>query len=136
MSRMIIVPPEVEVTARTAVDSIFKVHLALGPGLLESVYSACIQEELRYRGLAVQCEVAVPLQYRSKRMEVGFRADLIVSGLLLIELKAVETLHPVHYAQVITYLKLTNLPLGLLVNMNVPRIKDGIHRLFSPNLAS
>jgi GxxExxY protein len=69
-------------------------------------------------------------------MEIGFRADLIVSDRLLIELKAVETIHPVHRAQVITYLKLTNLPLALLVNMNVPRIKDGIHRLFNPGLVS
>lgn len=81
-------------------------------------------------------EVAIPLNYGSKRLEVGFRADFIVAGSLLIELKAVEALHPVHQAQVITYLKLASLPLALLVNMNVPRIKDGIHRLFHPSLAS
>jgi GxxExxY protein len=118
------------------VDSIFKVHRTLGPGLLESAYTVCIQEELRSRGIVFAAEVAVPLQYGSRRLESGFRADLIVADSLLIELKAVETLHPVHHAQVITYLKLTNLPLGLLVNMNVPRIKDGIHRLFNPSLAS
>jgi GxxExxY protein len=136
MSRVIIVPPEVERVARCAVDSIFKVHRTLGPGLLESAYTVCIQEELRSRGIVFASEVAVPLQYGSRRLESGFRADLIVADSLLIELKAVETLHPVHRAQVITYLKLTNLPLGLLVNMNVPRIKDGIHRLFNPSLAS
>jgi GxxExxY protein len=81
-------------------------------------------------------EVAIPLRYGAKHLEVGFRADFIVAGSLLIELKAVEALHPVHHAQVITYLKLAGLPLALLVNMNVPRIKDGIHRLFNPSLAS
>ena len=136
MSRIIPVPAEAENTARCAVDAIFQVHRALGPGLLESVYAACLEEELGGRAMQFTREVAIPLRYGSKQMEVGFRADFIVAGCLLIELKAVEALHPVHHAQVITYLKLTGLPLALLVNMNVPRIKDGIHRLFHPSLAS
>ena len=136
MSRIISVPPDVENTARLAVDSIFTVHRTLGPGLLESVYSTCLDEELRNRKIPFAREIAIPLHYRSKHLEVGFRADFIVDGSLLIELKAVEALHPVHHAQVITYLKLAGLPLALLVNMNVPRIKDGIHRLFNPSLAS
>jgi len=136
MSRIIFVPPGVEDIARLAVNSIFSVHRTLGPGLLESVYSTCLDEELRIRKIAFAREVAIPLHYGSRHLEVGFRADYIIAGSLLVELKAVEALHPVHHAQVITYLKLSGLPLALLVNMNVPRIKDGIHRLFSPSLAS
>jgi GxxExxY protein len=136
MSRVIAIPDHVERTAKVVVDALFQVHLALGPGLLESVYETCVEEELVARGLQVNRQVAIPLQYRSRRVEVGFRADLIVERNLLIELKAAESLHPVHHAQVITYLKLTGIPLGLLVNMNVPRIRDGIHRLFNPSLAS
>lgn len=136
MSRTIVVPPEVEIVAHCAVDSVFQVHRTLGPGLLESVYSVCIGEELQKRNIPYAREVAIPFQYGSKYLDMGFRADFIIADLLLIELKAVEALHPVHHAQVITYLKLTKLPLGLLVNMNVPRIKDGLHRLFNPSLAS
>ncbi len=136
MSRIITVSPDAENTARIAVDSIFTVHRTLGPGLLESVYSTCLEEELRSRNMPFAREVAIPLRYGTKHLEAGFRADFIIAGLLLIELKAVEALHPVHHAQVITYLKLSGLSLALLVNMNVPRIKDGIHRLFNPILAS
>lgn len=132
----ILFSPEIELVARNAVDSVFHVHRALGPGLLESVYAECLAEELRTRLITFTKETAIPLSYREKHLEVGFRADFIVAKSLLIELKAVEALHPVHYAQVITYLKLTKLPLALLINMNVPRIKDGIHRLFNPSLAS
>lgn len=112
MSRIIPVPPDVEDTARCAVDAIFKVHRTLGPGLLESVYAACLDDELGSRALPFTREVAIPLRYGSKQVEVGFRADFIIAGSLLIELKAVEALHPVHHAQVITYLKLTGLPLA------------------------
>ena len=80
-------------------------------------------------------EVALPVFYREQRVDIGFRADCIVEGKLLLELKAVEALLPVHRAQVVTYLKITRLPLGLLVNFNVSLIKDGIHRLFNPALA-
>lgn len=136
MSGSISVSPEVESTARLVVHSIFMVHRTLGPGLFESVYATCLEEELRNQKMLFVREVAIPLRYGSKQLEVGFRADFVVAQALLIELKAVEALHPVHHAQVITYLKLAGLPLALLVNMNVPRIKDGIHRLFNPSLAS
>jgi GxxExxY protein len=135
MNRILNIPAEVEETARQTVDAIFHIHRELGPGLLESVYATFLDVELRHRGLACVREVALPVFYREQRVDIGFRADCIVEGKLLLELKAVEALLPVHRAQVITYLKIARLPLGLLINFNVPLIKDGIHRLFSPALS-
>jgi GxxExxY protein len=99
------------------------------------VYATFLEGELRHRGLVCVREVALPVTYRDQRVDIGFRADCIVEGKLLLELKAVGGLSPVHRAQVITYLKITRLPPGLLVNFNMPLIKDGIHRLFNPGLA-
>lgn len=124
----IIVPKEIDNLAKVAVDAAFHVHRELGPGLLETAYRQCLAHELAPRGVKVQQELAVPLIYKGCRIDVGFRADLVIEGSLLLELKAVETLLPVHEAQVITYLKVLDFPLGLLVNFNVPLIKDGIHR--------
>lgn len=135
MKRNLIIAPDVEEAARNAVDALFHLHSSLGPGLLESVYSSCLAEELTYRRIRHTREVAIPVNYRSRKLDAGFRADFIIDNKLLIELKAVEALLPIHQAQVITYLKLTGLHLGLLVNLNVPLIKDGIRRLFHPMLA-
>ena len=134
MNRTLNIPADVEDTARKTVDAIFHIHRELGPGLLESVYANFLELELRHRALPCVREIALPVIYREQRVDIGFRADCIVEGKLLLELKAVEGLLPVHRAQVVTYLKITRLPLGLLVNFNVPLIKDGIHRLFNPAL--
>ena len=130
--KQIIVPQDIENMARLAVDSAFSVHQELGPGLLESAYEACFAHELDLRGVKYQRQLPVPLNYKGKLIEVGFRADILIEQRLLIELKAVEALIPVFKAQVITYLKVLRLPLGLLINFNEVLIKNGIHRI--PNL--
>lgn len=125
------VPAEVERLATVAVDSVFAVHQELGPGLLESAYEACLSHELRLRGVNHQLQLPVPLDYKGIRVEVGYRADMIVEEKLLLELKAVDQLLPVHTAQVITYLRLKKFPLGLLINFNEVLIKHGIHRVLN-----
>jgi GxxExxY protein len=119
---------DVERIARDVVDAAFRVHTTLGPGLLESVYEACLVHELTKRQYLVQQQVSMPVVYDGLRLEAGFRLDLIVGGDLIVEIKAVEKIMPVHEAQVLTYLKLAQKRLGLLINFNVPRIKDGIKR--------
>jgi GxxExxY protein len=123
------IPDEVNKLARIVVDAAYRVHTALGPGLLERVYEVCLAHELRKRGLAVETQVELPVLYDGVRLDAGMRIDLVVKGKLLIELKAVETMHPLHEAQLLTYLKLTGHRLGLLINFNVPVIKDGIERV-------
>ena len=120
--------PENEV-AREIVDAAFKVHTTLGPGLLESVYQAVLAHELERRGLGVRREVPIAIQYDDLRFDVGFRADLLVAELVIVELKSVEQTSPVHKKQVLTYIKLAQLRLGLLINFGASRIKDGITRL-------
>lgn len=119
----------IEATATEVVDAMIKVHRALGPGLLESAYQACLTHELQKRGFGVECEVTVPISYEGQLIDHGFRADMIVNRCLLIENKAVASLLPVHKTQVFTYLKLTGLRLGLLANWNSRLIKDGICRV-------
>jgi GxxExxY protein len=120
---------ELDRIAKTVVDAAFHVHSNLGPGLLESVYETCLTHELEKRQLIVERQVALPVWYDGIKLEAGLRIDLLVGKSLLIELKAVETLLPVHKAQLLTYLKLTGLRLGFLINFNVPVIKDGIIRI-------
>ncbi|HTX35878.1 MAG TPA: GxxExxY protein [Bryobacteraceae bacterium] len=105
------------------------VHTSLGPGLLESAYEAALAFELETRGLHVARQQPVPILYQGTRIEVGFRADLIVAGLVIVELKSVETVAPVHKKQLLTYLRLGGKRLGLLINFNVALIKDGITRI-------
>lgn len=105
------------------------VHRELGPGLLESVYEKCLAYELIERGFQVIAQSEIAISYRGLTFDCGFRADLIVNNRVLIELKAVEQLNPVHTAQVLTYLKLTSIKTGLLINFNVPLLKNGIRRL-------
>lgn len=121
--------PEIEEAAAAAVDSAYKVHTALGPGLIESVYEACLAYELRKRGLQIQTQVDLPIIYDGITISSGLRPDVLIENTLLVEVKAVETIHPVHHAQVLTYLKLLNLRLGLLINFNVPVIRKGIKRV-------
>ena len=116
-------------TASMIVDAAFKIHTRLGPGLLESVYQEVLKHELEKRGLRVQKEVPIPVVYESVHLDVGFKADLIVEGLVIVELKSVEQIHPVHKKQLLTYLRLADKRLGLLINFNVPLIKDGISRV-------
>ena len=127
----IIISPGVERLATLAVDAAFAVHTELGPGLLESAYQACFVQELGLRGVNYQKELPIPLNYKGIRIEVGFRADVVIEQKLLIELKAVEQVLPIHKAQVITYLKLTHLPLGILINFNEVLIKHGIQRVLN-----
>jgi GxxExxY protein len=115
--------------AKEIVDAAFKIHTTLGPGLLESVYEAVLAYELKQRGLRVVRQQAVPVIYEAVHLEEGFRADLIVEGKVIIELKSVEVIAPVHKKQVLTYLRLTNLKLGLLINFGEALIKDGITRV-------
>jgi len=132
--KQIIIPRDVEEMATLAVDSAFSVHKELGPGLLESAYEACFAHELELRGVKYQRQLPVPLNYKGKLIEVGFRADIVIEQRLLIELKAVEGINPVHQAQVITYLKILQFPLGLLINFNEVLIKHGIHRILNLHL--
>ena len=106
-----------------------EVHKTLGPGLLESAYQRCLIYELRVRKLNVQSEVQLPLLYKNNSLDAGFRLDLIVDELVIVELKAVSSLKPVHKAQVITYLKLSGYKLGLLINFNEARLIDGVKRV-------
>jgi GxxExxY protein len=106
------------------------VHKELGPGLLESVYLNCLVAELESSKVSVRKEVALPVLYRGRKVsDEGFRLDLLVEDLLIVELKSVEKIQPVHAKQLLTYLRLANKPLGLLINFNVPMLKDGITRI-------
>jgi len=109
----------------------FKVHTAIGPGVLESVYQTCLHHELRKAGLRVEAQVSVPVQYDGLQLESGYRIDLLVEDLVVLELKCVEALLPIHKAQLLTYLKLTNKPLGLLLNFNVVHLREGIKRILN-----
>jgi GxxExxY protein len=122
-------PEEIEAVAEKIIDACFRIHKALGPGLLESVYEECLCYELSRAGLEFKRQVSLPVVYESIKLDAGMRLDLIVASAAIVELKAVEDLTPLHHAQLLTYLKLTGLRLGLLVNFNVPIIKSGIKRL-------
>lgn len=115
--------------AKEIVDAAFKVHTILGPGLLESVYDAVLSYELEKRGLQVVRQQALPVIYETVKLDEGFRADLVVEGKVIVELKSVETLALVHKKQLLTYLRLSDLKLGLLINFGAGLIKDGIVRV-------
>ena len=123
------IPYETEVTARKVVDAAYRVHSVLGPGLLEGVYEACLCHELAKRDIAFRNQIALPVIYDSLKLDAGLRCDIIVNDCLIVEIKAVEKTIPVHEAQLLTYLKLTGIRLGFLINFNTPRIKDGIKRI-------
>ena len=120
---------DIEQVAKQIVDSAIKVHRALGPGLLESAYQACLAHELRRRGLHVECEVLLPVLYDGQRIDAGYRIDMLVEDQVLIENKTVERFLPIHEAQILTYLKLRDCRLGFLLNWNVRLMKDGIKRM-------
>ena len=110
-------------------ESALEVHKQLGLGLLESAYVTCLQFELLQRGLYVQREVPLPLVYKDVKLDCGYRMDLVVENTIIIETKSVEAIHPVHHAQVITYMKLLGVRLGLLINFNVTLLKNGFKRI-------
>ena len=106
-----------------------EVHKQPGPGLLESTYQACLCHELELRGISFECQKPLPLEYKGIRLECGYRIDLLVADLVIVEIKSVEALAPIHEAQLLTYLKLTGVKVGFLINFNVVVLKDGIRRL-------
>lgn|SRR5690554_6404119 len=120
---------EINAITGKIIDTAFKLHSALGPGLLENVYEKCLEMDLREAGLEVESQVGVPLKYKNFAFDTGYRLDLLVEKTVIIEVKSVEILAPVHYSQLITYLKLYNKPVGLLMNFNSKYLKDGLHRL-------
>lgn len=115
--------------SKVIVNTAYQIHSQLGPGLLESVYEEIMYFELKKQGLQVERQKAIPVMWNGLKMEIGFRADLIVENKVIIELKSVESLAPVHSKQLLTYLKLTDLKLGLLINYNENLIKDAVHRI-------
>ncbi|WP_134080971.1 GxxExxY protein [Thiohalophilus thiocyanatoxydans] len=120
---------EIEEMAEHVVDSVYKIHRSLGPGLLESAYEACLKHELIKRGIDVSCQIEMPIIYEGKKIMPGFRMDMLVGQSIIVELKSVEQLLPVHKAQLMTYMKLSKKNLGFLLNFNVPVMKQGISRV-------
>ena len=118
-----------EEIGKLVMDSAMKVHSALGPGLLESAYRACLAHELELRGLDVSQEKPLPVLYEGAEISVGYRIDLLLNQKVIVELKAVEKLLPIHTAQLLSYLKLSGCKLGFLINFNVLHLKDGIKRV-------
>lgn len=117
-----------EITA-VIVDAAMKVHTSLGPGLLESTYEACLLYELHRRGLRARAQVELPVVYDQVKIDVGYRVDLLVEDAVIVELKAIESVLPLHEAQLLAYLKLSGNKVGLLINFNVTRLKNGITRM-------
>ncbi|MCC9072057.1 GxxExxY protein [Flavobacterium sp. F-65] len=115
--------------SRIVFDSVLKVHKALGPGLLESAYEECLYYELKKTGLEIEKQKGLPLIYEEVKLDIGYRLDIIIENKLILEIKSVEALNNVHFAQLLTYLKLTNCKLGLLINFNVVLVKNGIRRV-------
>ena len=114
--------------SHAVVTAAMKVHSALGPGLLESAYEACLLHELHKAGLHAESQVGLPVVYDGVKLDVGYRIDLLVEDLVIVELKAVDAITPVHEAQILSYLKLSGKSLGLLINFNVAHLKNGIRR--------
>lgn len=119
---------EVNEITHEILDSAFKVHTALGPGLLESAYQACLCYELKKKGLKVESEKPLPLVYEEVKLDYGYRIDLLIENSVIVELKTVDQFTDVHQAQILTYMKLSKIKYGLLINFNVKSLKDGIKR--------
>ena len=118
----------------TVIGSAIEVHRALGPGLLESAYAACLAHELTLRGLPFRQQVAIPIVFKDAHLDCGYRADFVIEDALLLELKSVERVLPLHQAQAITYARLLKMSQGLLINFNVTRLVDGVRRLLLDQL--
>jgi len=130
---MITVPassqPRVNRMTGAVVSAAMKVHSILGPGLLESAYQACLAHELRKHGLKVASQVGLPVVYEGEKIELGYRMDLVVEDAVVVEVKCVEAVHPVHEAQLLSYLRLSGIHVGLLINFHVAHLRDGIKRM-------
>jgi GxxExxY protein len=118
-----------DVVSGAVIGAAIEVHSQLGPGLLESAYRACLVEELRLRGIAHSQELALPIRYRGLHLEAGYRVDMLVDDLVILELKAVRRLEPIHQAQLLTYLRISGRWLGLLINFNTDRLRNGLQRM-------
>jgi len=118
-----------EILFKQILDSAFRVHSELGPGLLENAYEQCLFYELSGKGIKVEKQKGMPLVYRDLKMDLGYRLDLFVEGEIIIEIKAVESLNDIHLAQILTYMKISGCKLGLLINFNTRHLKDGIRRV-------
>jgi GxxExxY protein len=123
------ISPELERVGKAVLNAAFRVHTALGPGLLESVYETCTAFELTQSGLCAPTQVALPVTYQGIKMDAGLRPDMIVEKCVIVEFKSVEAMNPIFEAQLLTYLKLTGIRLGFLINFNVVHLKDGIKRM-------
>jgi GxxExxY protein len=121
-------PTHVNQITHDVIGAAIEVDRALGPGLLESAYHECLSRELLLRGIAFERERPLPLEYRGIRLECGYRVDLLVAGLIVVEIKSIEAIAPIHEAQLLTYLRLSGWTLGLLINFNVVVLKDGLRR--------
>ena len=124
----------IDVITGQIIGAAIEVHRALGPGLLESTYRRCLRFELAARGLQFVAELAVPILYKGQDLDADYRVDLVVEQLVVVEIKSVESLLPVHDAQALTYMRLTSSPAGLLINFNVPKLVDGVRRLINPHV--
>ncbi len=120
---------EIDRLTGEVIGAAIEVHRSLGPGLLESAYEECLCRELDLRKIAYERQKALPVEYKGVRLDCGYRLDVVVAGRLIVELKAVESLLPIHKAQLLTYLKLTGTKTGLIINFNVSALKDGIQRI-------
>ncbi len=129
MKNQNLISEETNKISGAVVDSAYAVHTQLGPGLLESAYEHCLLYELKSRALKVEQQVPVPVRYKEVELDAGFRIDLLVEDQVIVELKAVEEVKPVHEAQLLTYLKLTEKRIGLLLNFNVASMKNGVKRI-------
>jgi GxxExxY protein len=114
--------------SHAVITAAMQVHTELGPGLLESTYQACLHHELEAAGVQSACQIALPVVYRGVKLDIGYRIDMLVEGLVVVEIKSVDAISPVHQAQVISYLKLSGRSIGLLINFNVVHLKEGIRR--------
>ena len=124
-----------EQIAKIVVDAALKVHRQLGPGLLESSYEACLAYELKQRNLKVETQKPLPLVYEEVKLEVGYRVDLMIENKFVVEVKSVEALNDVHLAQILTYLKLSNCELGMLISFNVSLLKNGLKRVINKDFS-
>lgn len=126
-----LLPVRIDLVSRKVLDAAFRVHTEMGPGLLESVYHECMVQELSLAGLQVQSEHPIPLVYRGVVLNTPLTLDLLVERVLIVELKSVVSLQPIHGSQLLSYLRLTGLRLGLLINFNVPHLRQGIKRIIN-----
>lgn len=125
-------PQDIEALFREVLNAAYAVHTALGSGLLESAYAKCLRRELQLRGIASKAEVPLPVEYRGEKVDCAYRLDILVEDRIIVELKSVAELHPLHVAQLMSYLRIAGHPSGLLINFNVKSLRDGIRRVYAP----